>query len=156
MKGGAALSRKDVDQLAATAKELGGAGLAWAKRQGDQISGSVAKHFDAHALGSLGVGDGDVALMTVGPDRVTSAVLDRVRQEVIRRLAPAPLREHAFVWIVDFPLFEPEPETGRPVFAHHPFTAPHPEDVAKLDREPFACRALHYDVVRSEEHTSEL
>ncbi len=138
VKGGGALSRKDVDQLAATAKELGGAGLAWAKRQGDQISGSVAKHFTADALGSLGVGDGDAALMTVGPDRVTSAVLDRVRQAVIRRLAPAPACDHAFAWIVDFPLFEPDPETGRPVFAHHPFTAPHPEDVAKLDREPFA------------------
>ena len=147
VKGGGALSRKDVDQLAATAKELGGAGLAWAKRQGDQISGSVAKHFNADALGSLGVGDGDAALMTVGPDRVTSAVLDRVRQAVIRRLAPAPTCDHAFAWIVDFPLFEPDPETGRPVFAHHPFTAPHPEDVAKLDREPFACRALHYDAV---------
>jgi aspartyl-tRNA synthetase len=54
---------------------------------------------------------------------------------------------HAFCWVVDFPLFEPDPETGRPVFAHHPFTSPHPDDVAKLDREPFACRALHYDAV---------
>jgi len=33
------------------------------------------------------------------------------------------------------------------VFAHHPFTAPHPDDVARLDSDPFACRALHYDAV---------
>ena len=145
--GGGALSRKDVDQLAAAAKQLGGAGLAWVKRQGEQISGSVAKHFTPDVLGALGVGDGDAALMTVGPDRVTSPVLDRVRQEVIRRLAPAPRAAHAFCWVVDFPLFEPDPETGRPVFAHHPFTAPHPDDVARLDTEPFACRALHYDAV---------
>jgi len=83
----------------------------------------------------------------VGPDRVTSPVLDRVRQEVIRRLGPRPKTEHAFAWVVDFPLFEPDPETGRPVFAHHPFTSPHPEDLERLDREPFACRALHYDAV---------
>ena len=145
--GGGALSRKDVDQLAEAAKQLGGAGLAWVKRQGEQISGSVAKHFTPDLLGALGVGDGDAALMTVGPDRVTSPVLDRVRQEVIRRLAPAPRAAHAFCWVVDFPLFEPDPETGRPVFAHHPFTAPHPDDVARLDTEPFACRALHYDAV---------
>ena len=147
VKGGGGLSRKDVDQLAETAKQLGGSGLAWVKRQGEQISGSVGKHFTAEALGQLGVGDGDVALMVVGLDRVTSPVLDRVRQEVIRRLDVKPKAAHAFVWVVDFPLFEPDPETGKPVFAHHPFTSPHPDDVARLDTDPFSCRALHYDVV---------
>ena len=147
VKGGGALSRKDADQLAEAAKHMGGAGLAWVKRQGDQISGSVAKHFTAEALGRLGVGDGDAALMTIGPDRVTSPVLDRVRQEVIRRLTPTPLAAHAFCWVVDFPLFEPDADTGKPVFAHHPFTAPHPDDVGKLESDPLACRAQHYDAV---------
>ena len=147
VKGGGALSRKDVDQLAEAAKQLGGAGVAWVKRQGGQVSGSVGKHFTPEVLGALGVGDGDAALMTVGPDRVTSPVLDRVRQEIIRRLTPAPQAAHAFCWVVDFPLFEPDPATGKPVFAHHPFTAPHPDDVARLDSDPFACRALHYDAV---------
>ncbi len=147
VKGGGALSRKDVDQLAEAAKQLGGAGLAWVKRQGEQVSGSVAKHFTTAALGALGVGDGDAALMTVGPDRVTSPVLDRVRQEVIRRLAPSPKQAHAFCWVVDFPLFEPDPETGKPMFAHHPFTSPRPEDRARIDSDPYACRALHYDAV---------
>ncbi len=147
VQGGGALSRKDLDQLAETAKQLGGSGLAWVKRQGDQLSGSVAKHLTAEALGRLGVADGDAGLLVVGPDRVTSPVLDRVRQEVIRRLASAPRTAHAFCWVVDFPLFEPDADTGRPVFAHHPFTAPHPDDVSRLDGDPLACRALHYDAV---------
>ena len=147
VRGGGGLSRKDVDQLTETAKTHGAPGLAWVKRQGEQVSGSIGKHFNAEALGRLGVGDGDVALMTVGPDRVTSPALDKVRREVIRRLAPAPKTAHAFCWVVDFPLFEPDPQTGKPVFAHHPFTSPHPDDVSKLDSEPFACRALHYDAV---------
>ena len=145
--GGGVLSRKDVDQLAETAKAVGAAGLAWVKRQGEQVSGSVSKHFTPEALAALGVKDGDAALMTVGPDRLTSPALDKVRQEVIRRLAPRPHAAHAFCWVLDFPLFEPDPETGQPVFAHHPFTSPHPEDLARFDREPFACRALHYDAV---------
>ena len=145
--GGGSLSRKDVDQLAETAKTHGAPGLAWVKRQGEQLSGSVGKHFTAEALGGIGVGDGDVALMTVGPDHVTSPALDKVRREVIRRLAPRPKNVHALCWVVDFPLFEPDPETGKPVFAHHPFTSPHPDDIGKLDSEPFACRALHYDAV---------
>jgi len=146
VRGGGSLSRKDVDQLAETAKTHGAPGLAWVKHQGEQVSGSVGKHFTAESLGALGVGDGDLAVMTVGPDRVTSPALDKVRQELIRRLAPQPKMAHAFCWVVDFPLFEPD-ETGKPVFAHHPFTSPHPEDIAKLDSDPFACRALHYDAV---------
>src|SRR6266702_2279503 len=147
VQGGGTLARKDVDALAEMAKRLGGSGLAWVKRQGDQISGSVAKHFTAETLGELGVGDGDAALFAAGPDRVTSPVLDRVRQEVIRRLAPPPKAAHAFCWVVDFPLFEPDPETGKPMFAHPPFTSPRPEDRARIDSDPYACRALHYDAV---------
>src|SRR2546430_15173388 len=66
---------------------------------------------------------------------------------VIQRLRTQPKRAHAFTWVVDFPLFEPDPETGKPVFAHHPFTSPHPDDLARLDSDPFSCRALHYDAV---------
>jgi aspartyl-tRNA synthetase len=147
VSGGSTLSRKDIDQLAGAAKELGGSGLAWAKRQGAEITGSVGKYFTADVLDGMGVMDGDAALLTVGPDRVTSPVLHRVRQEVIRRLEPSPKTAHAFCWVVDFPLFEPDPDTGRPVFTHHPFTAPNPEDAGLLERDPFACRALHYDAV---------
>jgi aspartyl-tRNA synthetase len=93
------------------------------------------------------VGDGDAALIAVGRDHVTAPVLDRARRDAIARLAVPPARAHALCWIVDFPLFEPDPETGRPVFAHHPFTAPHPDDVDRLESDPFACRALHYDAV---------
>jgi len=145
--GGAAFSRKDIDRLSQEVKQVGGWGPAWVKRQGDQVSGSIAKDADVETLGALGVRDGDLALLTVGSDHVTSPALDKVRREVIRRLAPAPKTAHALCWVVDFPLFEPDPESGKPVFAHHPFTSPHPEDVSKLDSNPFACRALHYDAV---------
>ncbi len=145
--GGAALSRKDIDRLSQEVKQVGGWGPAWVKRQGEQVSGSIAKDADVETLGALGVRDGDLALLTVGADQVTSPALDKVRREVIRRLTPAPKTAHALCWVVDFPLFEPDPETGKPVFAHHPFTSPHPDDVDKLDSDPFACRALHYDAV---------
>jgi aspartyl-tRNA synthetase len=49
--------------------------------------------------------------------------------------------------VLDFPLFEPDPETGGFTFAHHPFTAPHPEDRSFLESDPARCRALHYDAV---------
>jgi hypothetical protein len=86
-------------------------------------------------------------LLVAGPDHVTSPALDRVRQEVARRLdllSPATLR---FLWVVDFPLFERVPDSGALVSLHHPFTAPHEEDIALLDSEPERVRALAYDCV---------
>ncbi|MGH7539028.1 MAG: aspartate--tRNA ligase [Gemmatimonadales bacterium] len=149
VKEGAKLSRKDIDALSEISKQSLGRGVAWVKRQGSQLTGSVAKGSSVESLGQLGVGDGDAAIMVMGreQDPKLLSVLDKVRQEVIRRLAPTPKLEHAFGWIVDFPLFEADPEFGKPVFAHHPFTSPHPEDMDRLDLEPFACRAAHYDAV---------
>ena len=58
VRGGGNLSRKDVDQLAETAKTHGAPGLAWVKRQGEQLSGSVGKHFTAEALARSASGTG--------------------------------------------------------------------------------------------------
>ena len=49
--------------------------------------------------------------------------------------------------MVDFPLFQPDPDTGEPVPAHHPFTAPHPDDLDLLTSAASTCRSTHYDVV---------
>src|SRR5438034_5450697 len=46
---------------------------AWVKRQGEQLSGSVGKHFTAEALGKIGVGDGDVALIDRKSTRLNSS-----------------------------------------------------------------------------------
>jgi aspartyl-tRNA synthetase len=70
-----------------------------------------------------------------------------VRTALIRRLAPRQETQHAFCWVLDFPLFEPDPVSGEPVFVHHPFTSPHPDDIPFLESAPERCRALHYDAV---------
>jgi len=141
------LSRKHLDDLAALAKHVGGSGLGWLRRQGDQLSGSLAKSFQLESAGRLGLSDGGVALFAVGPDRETSAALDHVRRQVIAVMEPAPVTQHAFLWIEQFPLFEREPDTGGLTFMHHPFTAPHPDDVGLLTTDPERARALHYDAV---------
>jgi aspartyl-tRNA synthetase len=145
--GGAALSRKDVDELAAAAKVGGAGGLATLKRLDGQLSGPLAKL--EGASGELfQVNDGDLLVVTAGPDPVTAAALDRVRQGLIRRLQPRPAAAHALLWVEEFPLFEHDPASGALVFAHHPFTAPHPDDRERfLAGEAEGIRALHYDVV---------
>src|SRR5262249_9685130 len=142
---GATLSRKELDALSEIAKRAVGKTVVWCKRQADQISGSVK--LTVERAGALGMTDGALALMLFGNPAEIRPALGTLRVEVIKRLKLEPKTAHAFCWVVDFPLFEPDPETGSPVFAHHPFTSPHPDDIAKLDAEPFACRALHYDAV---------
>jgi len=51
------------------------------------------------------------------------------------------------VWVTDFPMFERDPSSGALAAVHHPFTAPHPDDVPLLDSEPWRARALAYDLV---------
>ncbi len=143
--GGEGLTRKDLDAMTAEARAAG-ATLIWA-RYGSEWEGAGVKAIGAEALGTLSGQPGDLLLAAAGPDRTTGPVLGAVRNRLIRRLAPAPSRPHAFLWVLDFPLFEPDPQTGEFTFAHHPFTAPHPDDVGLLERDPGRCRALHYDAV---------
>jgi len=146
-EGMAALSRKDIDQLTAGARKAGAGGLIWARRTDAGWEGQGTKAFGAEGLASLGGAVGEMLLAVVGPDAVTSPALHAVRSELTRRPGVRPARAHAFCWVVDFPLFEHDPATGQFVPAHHPFTAPHPDDVGFLERDPGRCRALHYDVV---------
>ncbi len=144
--GGAALGRKDLDAMTGKVKDQGTT-LIWAKRSGASWEGAGVKALGAEALESLSATEGDLLLAVPGPDRVTSPALGGLRNRLIERLAPAPSQAHAFLWVVDFPLFEPDPETGEFTFAHHPFTAPHPDDLPFLESDPGRCRALHYDAV---------
>jgi aspartyl-tRNA synthetase len=146
-EGMATLSRKDLDQLTAAAKKAGAGGLVWARRTEAGWEGQGTKAFGAGGLASIGGAAGEMLLAVVGPDAVTSPALHAVRSELVRRPGVTPAAPHAFCWVVDFPLFEHDPGTNQFVPAHHPFTAPHPEDVGFLERDPGRCRALHYDVV---------
>jgi aspartyl-tRNA synthetase len=145
--GGAVLSRKDIDVLTTVARDAGIGGLATLKRQGDQLSGPLAK-LPGITADVAALPDGTLLLAVAGPDAATSSALSRIRDALIERLQPPPSATHAFLWVEQFPLFERDPETGTLVFAHHPFTAPHPEDVALLMAGDFEhVRGLHYDVV---------
>jgi aspartyl-tRNA synthetase len=53
----------------------------------------------------------------------------------------------SFLWVIDFPLFEKDAGSGTLGAVHHPFTSPHPDDLALLDSAPETARALAYDVV---------
>ena len=145
--GGATLTRKELDGLTAAAKEAKAGGLIWARRTAGGWEGQGVKAVGQALLDAVGGAEGDLLLAVAGPDAVTSPALHAVRTALSRRPETRPLTAHAFAWIVDFPLFELDPANGAHVPAHHPFTAPHPADLGRLDTEPERARALHYDAV---------
>jgi aspartyl-tRNA synthetase len=145
--GGATLSRKQVDEIEAGARSAGAGGLIRLKRTNGQLEGPAAKFLHDNAMAQLALADGDLALLVAGANHVSSPALDRVRQDVGRRLALVDEQARSFLWVTDFPLFEREPATGRLSAVHHPFTAPNPSDLDRLESAPETVRAHAYDVV---------
>ena len=110
--GGAALSRKQVDEIEAEAKKAGAAGLLRLKFVNGALDGPIAKFLRTDANQQLALAEGELALFVAGPDRVSNPALDRVRQDVARRLNVIPESEFKFLWVTDFPMFERDPVTG--------------------------------------------
>ena len=144
--GGAALSRKQLDEIEAIAKAAGAGGLVRLKRGASGLEGPAAKFLSEGSAERLGVRDGELALLVAGKEQVTSPALDRVRQDVAQRLSMVSEEKRSFLWVTDFPLFIRE-ENGALTSVHHPFTSPNPEDLRLLDSAPEKVRALAYDVV---------
>jgi aspartyl-tRNA synthetase len=145
--GGATLSRKHLDELDAVAKSAGARGLLRLKRVNGVLEGPAAKVLPAAAAETLRLAEGELGLYVAGPDHVSGPALDRVRQDVAQRMQLIPADVNAFVWVTDFPMFERDPETGALAAVHHPFTAPHPDDVPLLASTPWQARAQAYDLV---------
>jgi aspartyl-tRNA synthetase len=144
--GGAALSRKQVDEIEAIAKSAGAGGLIRLKRGAGGLEGQAAKFVSESHAQILGIRDGELCLLVAGAEHVSNPALDRVRQDVAQRLSLVPENKQAFLWVTDFPMFFRE-QNGTLSSVHHPFTAPNPDDIELLDSAPEKARALAYDVV---------
>ena len=94
----------------------------------------------------MGLGVGDLALVAAGADSVTSPALAAARAAAADALGLAHEREHAWLWVTDFPVFDEE-EDGELTASHHPFVMPHPDDVDLLETDPAAVRGTAYDLV---------
>ncbi|MBI5706484.1 MAG: aspartate--tRNA ligase [Armatimonadetes bacterium] len=159
--GGASLSRKDVGDLETMAKEWGAKGLAtlWVADGegalsapcGLKVRGSIAKFFKPEELDAiLKVGhaeDGDLLCFAADTFEAGNNVLFRLRNEIGSRCGLRDKRKLVFCWVLDFPLFERDEETGRWSPSHHPFTSPKFEHLDRLESDPGSVLADCYDVV---------
>ncbi len=148
--GGAHFSRKMIDDLVVYARESGASGLAWMVKTAEGWKSPISKFFAPDILDEIGgktMAEEEDLLLFVADDRKTvCSVLGLLRLK-LGKTDSISTTDDRFVWIVDFPLLEYDPEEKRHVSIHHPFTAPLEEDVPLLEAEPLKVRARAYDLV---------
>ncbi|MBX3690282.1 aspartate--tRNA ligase [Dokdonella sp.] len=149
--GGAALSRKQIDEYAAHAAKYGAKGLAYVKlsEQGE-ISSPIAKFFAADAfaalLGALGMQNGDIAFFGAGEFKTVCDFMGALRLKAGHDFKLVG-EGWAPLWVTDFPMFEWDAEAQRYVALHHPFTAPAVDDEADLRAHAGSAVSRGYDMV---------
>ncbi|MCK5246429.1 aspartate--tRNA ligase, partial [Candidatus Bipolaricaulota bacterium] len=145
-KGCAGYSRSTLDQLQDVAVQAGAKGMAWLKVE-ESISSPIAKFFDegklAEIVSAFEAEAGDLILILAGRD--VERPLGTLRLAVADRESLARDEWH-FLWVTDFPLFELN-EAGELTSAHHPFTSPLAEDIAKMVDDPLSASSNAYDLV---------
>ena len=145
-------SRKQLDDIAAFVKQLGGAGVAWIKIGEDGINAApVMKNAGSATVQAViqrsGASTGDTVFLMAGPTEATLNFLGALRLELARKenwIAPGLWN---MLWVLDFPLLEFDSVENRWVSRHHPFTSPVDEDLEILTSHPERVRAKAYDLV---------
>ena len=153
--GCAVYTRKQLDELTNFVKsqQIGAKGLVYARVGEDgSVKSSVDKFYTPEVLENLKVKmdakPGDLILILSGDDAMrTRKQLCELRLLMGERLGLRDKNKFALLWVVDFPMFEWSEEEGRLMAMHHPFTAPKPEDIEKLDTAPASVCANAYDMV---------
>jgi len=149
-------SRSDIEKtLTNFVADYGAKGLAWFKtqKQDDKLTlaSSIAKFFSPSQLSRIierfDAKDDNLILLIADTEKNVNKALAPLRCRLAKELKLYDENAFEFVWVVDFPLFEWNEDEKRYDSLHHPFTAPVPEDLQKLDSDPANVRSQAYDIV---------
>jgi aspartyl-tRNA synthetase len=145
------ISRKALDKYIEMAKDFGIKGVSYIRLTEEGVNCSVAKFISEEIIEQIinkfNAQKGDIILIAADTDENVFASLGFLRQKIATDFEVFDKNAFKFCWVVDFPLFEEDIETGRLKAMHHPFTSPRFEDIDKLESDPKSARAMAYDVV---------
>ena len=133
------LTRKEIDDLDSTIKEIGAGGLGWFKVE-NEVSGPLTKFLKDDELSKIKSYKEGTLLFQTGLLEQIAPYMDIIRRTVGTKKTD---NIYNFLWVEDFPFFEIEDGVLQP--SHHPFTSPMNTDEFK--KEPENAVALHYDLV---------
>jgi aspartyl-tRNA synthetase len=142
------LTRRELDELEAFAKQWGAKGLAYLVAGEDgEIRSPIAKFLSEDELRVFDPEPRTTLLFVADAWPQTSRVLGPLRSHLAERLGLADESRFEFVWVTDFPMFEWSEEDERWTAVHHPFTRPTPEWEGAFDRDPGRAVAYAYDLI---------
>ncbi len=152
--GGGTMTRKETDALAEWSKGFGAKGLAVTKIvSGDgapKLETGIAKFLAPIAdelIKRMDAQEGDLLCFAADRSKVVHRVLGELRVKLAKERGMIKEGQWEWVWIVDFPLVEWNEDEKRWDSLHHPFTAPHPDDLDKLESDTAVVRSQAYDIV---------
>ena len=149
--GGAALSRRELDELVGFATAQGARGLTWIRIAADGWQSPAVKFLSDAERERLGgaarLSPGDLLVLLAEPELLASTILSQLRLQLGERLGRVARDEDRLLWVVDFPLLQRDPDSNRYAAVHHPFTAPVDTELDRLEGEPLAIRSQAYDLV---------
>ncbi len=141
-------SRKQIEALEEIAKKNHAKGLAWLKFDGE-FTGPIAKFFSdeekANLIKEANVCDGDLLLFVADKSEVVNQSLAALRNHLGKELKLYDENELAFLWVVNWPMFEYDEELKRYFAVHHPFTMPQNNEFNMDDL--LSTKAQAYDIV---------
>ena len=145
-------ARHKIDQLVDEAIGLGAKGLVWVRRSVEGVvQSSILKAAGeetlTRTLEAVPAGPDDLVLLAAGAGPDASALLGQLRLAIANRENLVDRSRFELLWVVDFPLMDWSETEGRHVSMHHPFTAPHTDDLDRLESDPAGVRARAYDLV---------
>ncbi len=146
-------SRSFWDKLEEQAKQLGAAGLAWLTVEaGGTLKGPVAKFLTpdstAALIAAMDSVEGDTVIIVADSDKgKVCKILGPLRDSLGKQLELIEQDVYKFCWIVDFPMYELNEETGKVEFSHNPFSMPQGGLDALNNQDPLTIKAFQYDIV---------
>jgi aspartyl-tRNA synthetase len=143
-----AFSRAELARLEETARQWGAKGLAYlVVDESGEVRSPIAKFLSAAELAAFRAAPGSTVLFGAGQPGTVARVLGALRAHLGRELDLIDTSREAFLWVIDFPLFEWDEEKGAWTFSHHPFTGIAPGSEELIESDPGAVLSQAYDLV---------
>jgi aspartyl-tRNA synthetase len=144
-------SRKFFDDMNEWARAEGHAGLGYVTCKGGEFGGPIAKNHGEAGMAALydalGLGPDDGLFFAAGKEAQAAKLAGAARTRVAEQLDLIEQGCFKFCWIVDFPMFEADEDTGKIDFSHNPFSMPQGELEALETKDPLDILAWQYDIV---------